>query len=282
MNFMKRAVPVAALALAGWWFRSRSRSEGQAGYVKGVFRPIGAWAARRALVGRNRSRRAPQLGRFTRADVGRLLVDAWRRYDAQAPHLPVQPTVGSRMNIKLACLTTSLFQALLEDGVERAYAVELAADVTWKVYEQWGRLAQLRSRMRPPTEAALAARVRPDGTVALAFPFNAPGYIARHVPNQQGLAFHMIRCAVADYFRSQGAIDLCLAAWCNLDYPLGQMGGLTLRRTRTLVEGADDCDFHWTIANSAQKIGGAKPLPHPLQPQPGPRRASQHSARGTA
>jgi hypothetical protein len=258
MNLLKQAVPVAALALAGWWFRSRSRCEGQADYVKGVFRPIGAWAARRALVGRNRSRHAPQLGRFTRADVDRLLANAWHRYDAQAPDLPVQPTLGSRMNIRLACLTMSLFRALLEEGVERAYAVELAADVTWKVYAQWGRLAQLRSRMRPPTEATLAARVRPDGTVALSFPFNAPGYIARHVPGQPGLAFDMVRCAVADYFRSQGAIDLCLAAWCNLDYPLGEMGGLTLRRTRTLVEGADDCDFHWTIANSAAKDGRGK------------------------
>jgi len=40
-----------------------------------------------------------------------------------------------------------------------------------------------------------------------------------------------VRCAtdvvkrpIADYFRGQGAVDLCSASWCNLDYALAEFG----------------------------------------------------------
>ena len=57
------------------------------------------------------------------------------------------------------------------------------------------------------------------------------------MPSTNGVSFDVVRCAVADYFRAQGAADLCLASWCNLDCALGEMLGLTLHRTTTLVDG---------------------------------------------
>ena len=46
-------------------------------YVKFVYRPLAARAARQTLVGRNRAQRSPDRGRFTRADVDALLKTAW-------------------------------------------------------------------------------------------------------------------------------------------------------------------------------------------------------------
>ena len=198
-------------------------------------------AARRALVGRLRSRQNANVGRFTSSDVDRLLEDSWRRYANEEPTLAAQPTLGSQLNLRLACITSSIFHALLDEGVERSYAVELVADATWKVYAVRGRLLP---RLLG-SERDLRRKVQPDGTVGLAFPFNPPGYIAKHAPDEPGFAFHMVHCAVAGYLRSQGDVDLCLAAWCNLDYPLAEQQGLRLTRTQTLVEGADYCDFHW-------------------------------------
>lgn len=170
------------------------------------------------------------------------------------------------MNIRLACLTVALFRALLAQGVERAYALELVSDFTWTIYERWGRVARLlgRLRLRPATKAALLTRVQPDGTVALRFPFNPPGYVATHVPSTYGVSFDVVRCAVVDYFRAQGAADLCLASWCNLDYALGEMFGLTFRRTTTLAEGVDRCDMRWTRSPRgavARHPASRQPLP---------------------
>jgi hypothetical protein len=79
--------------------------------------------------------------------------------------------------------------------------------------------------------------------VSLRFPFNAPGYLIETVPADSGTAFDVVRCPIADYFRGQGAIDLCSASWCNLDYALAELTHEKLVRTKTLVCGDDRCDF---------------------------------------
>jgi hypothetical protein len=107
----------------------------------------------------------------------------------------------------------------------------------------------LRASLRPP-----AARPRrspfPVGKlgdhqsdVSLRFPFNAPGYLIETVPADSGTAFDVVRCPIADYFRGRGAIDLCSASWCNLDYALAELTHEKLVRTKTLVCGDDRCDF---------------------------------------
>jgi hypothetical protein len=137
-----------------------------------------------------------------------------------------------------------MLQALLSEGIDRAYAVELVADATWKVYEVWGRIGRIVARLRPRGSPEFTfTQTRPDGTFGLTFPFESPGYLVRPVPAESGLAFDVVRCPVAEYFRARGDVDLCRSAWCDLDYALGEMQGRTLRRTKTLVEGADCCDF---------------------------------------
>jgi hypothetical protein len=201
--------------------------------------------------------------------VRHYLDEAWHHYDILVPSLPEEPTAGSRMNVKLAALTISLFQVLLKAGIERAYAVELVADMTWGVYKQWGRIGRFFGRTLPqalmkpiPNDADLPRRVRKDGIVVLNFPFTSPGYIARYVPMKGAAAFDMVRCPVAEVFRSHGAVDLCRASWCDLDYALAEMTGLRLQRTRTLVEGADRCDFRFIpasqVVKSERRNGGRK------------------------
>jgi hypothetical protein len=88
-----RAMPLLPLAIAAMLVGVRSQSAGSTDWVKGFVRPLSAWAGRRALVSRTRSRQAPERGRFTPVDVDRLVSDAWRRYDEAAPIcLPSRPS----------------------------------------------------------------------------------------------------------------------------------------------------------------------------------------------
>jgi hypothetical protein len=176
-------------------------------YVKLVYRPWASRAARQALVGRVRARGAPGRGRFRRSDVDDLLRTAWRDYAEREGKLPDEPTVGSRMNVRLACFTMSFFNALLATGTERDYATELVADAAWKVYRLWSQIALALARLTPGEKTALAFAIGKggsgEGQVSLRFPFNAPGYLIETVDAASGTAFDVVRCPIADYFRGR-------------------------------------------------------------------------------
>lgn len=215
-------------------------------FAKLVYEPWTKRAARRALVGRLRARHSPERGRFTRDDVDGVLVAAWRTYAKRAPLLTPQPTLGSTMNVRLACFTLSFMEALLATGIPRDYAIELVADGAWGIYSVWGRIASRIARLKPGKSAALGFATtskRGHGLVSLSFPFNAPGYRVRAVAVERGTGFDVVHCPVAAYFREHDAVDLCVAAWCNLDYALGEITHQKLVRTQTLVQGMNHCDF---------------------------------------
>jgi hypothetical protein len=215
-------------------------------WVRLIYQPLTARAARRVLVGRVRSRQAPEAGRFTRADADRFLKTAWTRYRERTPELAPQPTIGSTMNVRLACFTMSFFDALLAESVERDYAIEIIADAAWWVYRLWARIALGMARPNSRNRTALGFAVVANdhnGSISLRFPFNTPGYLIETVAADHGVAFDVVRCPVASYFRRQNAIDLCTASWCNLDYALAELTDEKLTRTLTLVGGQDRCDF---------------------------------------
>lgn len=207
-----------------------------------VLKPWAGWATRAAIVGRNRSRTDPAAGRFTRRDVRRLLRSAWTGFDELAPELPPEPTLGSRQNVLLACLTLAMFQALLDEGIERGYAAELIGDACWNVYAQWGQIPRVVSGLRTPDPVH---RMQTSVNMFLRFPFNRPGYIYDDLPEPAGRTLDMVRCPVADYLRAHDAGDLAVATWCNLDYQLARMWGGTLERSTTLAGGGGRCDFRF-------------------------------------
>jgi hypothetical protein len=167
-------------------------------YVKFIYRPLADRAARQVQVGRNRARQSPDRARFKRADVDSLLKAAWLSYSKDVGTLPVEPTIGSRMNVRLACFTMSFFNALLAIDTERKYAIELVADAAWKVYRLWSTVALGLAYLTPGKTTSLAFAVGSDddhrGKVSLRFPFNAPGYLIEPVAAQNGTAFDVVRC----------------------------------------------------------------------------------------
>ncbi len=207
-----------------------------------LLRPWFRWAIRSAIVGRNRSRTDPGAGRFTRGETDRLVEAAWANFDRHAPGLPSEPTLGSRQNVVLACLTLSMLEALTTDGVEREYAIELIGDACWKVYAQWGQVPRVVTRLltRDPTK-----RMRMRVDMFLRYPFNRPGYRYADVPEPRGRGLDMLRCPVAEYLAANNASDLTVGTWCNLDFPLARMWGGALERHGTLAGGAARCDFRF-------------------------------------
>lgn len=218
------------------------------GLVKIIYRRTIGRAACTSLVGRLRDRERQDEGRFTRQQVDELLKETWAAYDQLAPHVPHEPKIGNRLNMLFAAMTLAFLHVLVARGTGRAYAIELVGDVAWMVYERWGRIpiALARLRSRNPHE-----RMRVSVEMFLRFPFTPPGYRFDRLPSDEGISLDMLRCPVAEYFRREGASDLCIGTWCNLDFPLAEMWGGRLERTQTLAAGCDRCDFRF-------KAGGPK------------------------
>ena len=214
--------------------------------VRRLFRPFIRSAARCTLVGRNRSSTEFEQGRFTKREMDGLLRQTWQRYDTLAPHAPVEPdyTYGNRMNVYLACLTYAALEVFQEAGMERAYAVDLIADLAWRIYEKWGAIPTVLARLLGRRGAE---RMRFSVDAFLRFPFSPPAYRMEHLPATDGARFDVVRCPIALYFRQNEATDLCQAAWCNLDYGLAEMWGGRLERTQTIAAGCDHCDFHFRV-----------------------------------
>ena len=127
--------------------------------------------------------------------------------------------LGCRMNVMLACLSFSMLTALLARGAEREYAIELISDASWKVYRHWAFLPKLFARL---VTRNAAKRLRICVNAFLRFPFNSPGYRFEREPSDQEIAFNILRCPVASFLQQQGAADLCVASWCNLDFALAE------------------------------------------------------------
>jgi ubiquinone biosynthesis protein len=210
--------------------------------LKLIYQPAIRKAGISGLVGRNRNRTQPAKGRFTKADVQNLLEEVWLKYDQISLDAPPQTALGNQMNLYLACVTFCCFQALLELGVERHYAIELISDMAWKVYERWGTIPFILARFQKQSPRE---QMRFAVNAFLRFPFSPPGYILDRLPSEEGISFNIKKCLIAEYFRSQSATDLCVGTWCNLDFALAEMWGGRLERTQTLATGNPFCDFRF-------------------------------------
>ena len=59
-------------------------------------------------------------------------------------------------------------------------------------------------------------------------------------------------CATEKFYRTQGAEEF-LPFYCFLDFPKCEQGGLGLRRTMTLAEGGEKCDFRFEEGGKAEQ-----------------------------
>jgi len=175
--------------------------------------------------------------------VDRVLAEMWNRYYELEPTVPIEHTLGAVFTTHLAALTLAMHEVLLREGIREQESYRLIYEIGWKFYTEMG---------EPPLLLAAAFTRNPHKRLRLAtdlfrlFPFGSPGYGWRDVPGAEGeVAFDCTRCPVAEFFAQQGASELCVNTWCNLDFPLAEKWGGVLARTGTIAMGREQCDFRW-------------------------------------
>lgn len=231
------------------------------------YRPVLRRAARATLQGRRLDRSRPEAGRFLREDVDRFLERTWKETTRALGEEDLRriPSKGNRHNVLLAVLTIGAYHALLDLGIERRYAMELFADVGWKVYERMLQVPTMVAGLRtrdPQRRMDLVLRS------LMRFPFGAPGrpgYEVRAWSDEEGFHTHWTYCAPLGFVRryverhgDRGEVEAFYRSWCMYDWPgadvlaggkAGERGHYV--RPHTLSRGDPVCDMCWSARRCA-------------------------------
>lgn len=227
-----------------------------------VYRHLVRRAAREVLQGRRVDPRRHEAGRFLRADVDAFTDDVWQRLERILSDAELEdvPTAGNRHNVLLGALTVAAHHALRDLGLDRDYAIELFADVGWRIYERMLGVPLFVARVvtRDPQrrmELVLRALLR--------FPFSAPGRPGYEVRAwSEPTVFHTdwTYCAPLGFVRrhverhgDNGELEAFHRSWCLYDWAAADLlagtrarGRAHYERKHTLSRGDPVCDMCWS------------------------------------
>jgi ubiquinone biosynthesis protein len=179
-----------------------------------------------------------------------VLQENWRIYDQLVTSIPKEPTWGGHLMVRLAACAISLDRAPLQMSVPGAETARLVSAAAWLVYQKMA--------LPPRILASLLTcnplpRLKTATDLFRQFPFGPPSYQMEDVPAEAGVvAFDVLHCPVAEFFRREGQPELCVSTFCQLDFPLARAWGGTLERTSTIAAGAVRCDFRWRVPPQAR------------------------------
>ncbi len=184
-------------------------------------------------------------------------VQVWRSTCTWQSRLaPNRPRHGASINLMIRYFEWScaLYRALQEHGVNQAEAAALVETIMWDVYQPvpatMFKLSRLRSAKRETRVKWLLGMITGH--------FLAAPFCYRHFPSKTGVAFDVLVCPFADYFKEQGVPELTEPAAGNLDYGMAREWGVELVRTQTIADGAAHCDFRWKFPAHGERSQKAR------------------------
>lgn len=120
--------------------------------MKVISRRLVKRATKQIVLGRLIDKDTPERGRFLKHDIDRILRQTWQNVDELLPEAELDkiPARGNQPNVYLAVVTVSAYHAFLEERIEKDYAIELFADIGWKIYAQFLPLPRLVAKLTAP------------------------------------------------------------------------------------------------------------------------------------
>ena len=230
-----------------------------------IVKKLARKAAFAILLGRRKTTDYPEQGRFLKHDVNRILNKTWDHVNDLLLEADLEnlPTKGNRINVLLALITVSSYHTLLNEGLQKIYAIELVSDLGWKVYTSLIPLPKLFARLITSNDQK---RINIILRMFMIFPFSTPGYPGyecnaweepgrfctdwTHCP-----PFAFIQKYV-EIYGNQGEIELYQKTWCEYDWALAYAlvdGSFGVKghyeRPHTLSHGDKVCDMRWYAGN---------------------------------
>lgn len=156
----------------------------------------------------------------------------------------------------------ALYRAAQEQGLSKEQAGRLVEEINWGVFGPVTATSFKASRLR---SSKLQTRIRWILDVMFLVLFTYP-FQRRVLPSGDGVAFDVVACPLAAYFREQSVPELTRYAVCSLDYRMAREWGIGLNRLQTIAEGAPLCDFRFKTIPLTYAKTGAQPQVPPDRP----------------
>lgn len=184
-------------------------------------------------------------------DIKQILKDYWAYYLKLKPDIPLMPTLGGKLMLNLAAISTAFHEVLVGKGQTSDQATKLFYQIAWQVYAKMGKLSWVIAGW---TSKNKFTRLKKTTQYFRTFPFNSPTYGWDNVREEGNMVgFDCVKCPVAEYFQKKGLSKFCENTWCALDYPLAEMWDAKLDRSGSIAGGAEKCDFKW-ISNDKSNL----------------------------
>lgn len=135
----------------------------------------------------------------------------------------------------------ALYRAAQKGGIATDEAKRLVEVINWQVFGPITATSFKISRIR---SSQLLKRVRWILDLMFGVVFTHP-FRRNTFPGTDEIAFDVVICPLAKYFKDQGCPELTASAACGLDQRMADVWGMTLRRTQTIAEGYALCDFRF-------------------------------------
>lgn len=154
-----------------------------------------------------------------------------------------RPRYSPGMNFLLRYMEwdCALYRAIRAGGIAEDRARAVIEKINWDAFGPMIRLSFRFSRWR---SSHLLTRVTWILDVMFAFIFTSP-FQRRTYAHLDEIAFDVISCPLAKYFKDQGVPELTKAAACQLDYQMASVWSMELVRAQTIAEGHSFCDFRF-------------------------------------
>lgn len=186
--------------------------------------------------------------RAARAELSRQLpasmADAiWREtlaLHASRPPLAVRVAPGLALLLRYFEWDCALYRAARAQGLSEVEAGALVEEINWALVGPPVGLGHALTRL---ASARPARRMRWLLDALFGLLFTAP--FRRQARSSDGLAFDVLVCPLADFFRQQGLPELTRYAACALDHRMARDWQMRLLRRETLAEGGTRCDFRF-------------------------------------
>ena len=148
---------------------------------------------------------------------------------------------GTNVVMRLMEWDCALYRAARQGGMPEPDAKRLVEEINWSVLGPLIKISFLASRLR---SSQLVKRVSWIVDLMFRVVFTAP-FRRNTYPRTDEIAFDVVVCPLAQYFRAQGVPELTSAAACSLDHRMASVWGMALQRTRTIADGDTACDFRF-------------------------------------
>lgn len=173
------------------------------------------------------------------------------KYFHLKPGIPKESTLGGRIMMELAALSIALYRELVARGKSTEEATQLFYEIAWSAYKPMGKLCWFLSGLGASSPAR---HLRKAVRLFTTFPFSSPSYQWQFInTGKDVVGFNCVRCPVAEYFMSHNLSELCVATWCNLDFPLAHVWNAELKRSGSIAGGAQVCDFRFKTLEKQHK-----------------------------